>query len=85
MNVYPTQRSASYPQYVYDATKEIAGKAELVQGGNGIINAAIGIPFPIPANGLEADLERAHRTVSRCGGHAVTVARLHLQRQALIL
>src|SRR5690606_37169270 len=54
MNVYPTRRSASYPQYFYDATKKIATAAELVQGGNGLINAAIGIPFPMPANGLEA-------------------------------
>jgi len=54
MNVYPTRRSASFPQYFYDATKRIAAQAELVQGGNGLINAAIGIPFPIPSNGLEA-------------------------------
>lgn len=54
MNVYETRRSASFPQYVYDATKKIAADAELVEGGNGITNAAIGIPFPIPANGLEA-------------------------------
>ncbi len=30
MNVYQPRRPASYPQYVYDATKDIAGKAELV-------------------------------------------------------
>lgn len=54
MNVYQTRRTASFPQYVYDATKAIAGTAELVEGGNGIKNAAIGIPFPIPKDGLEA-------------------------------
>ena len=27
---------------------------ELFQGGNGIQNATMGIPFPIPQNGLEA-------------------------------
>ncbi|WP_095499093.1 DUF1329 domain-containing protein [Paraferrimonas haliotis] len=54
MNVYPTHRSASYPQYVLDATLENATTAELVDGGNGIKNAKIGVPFPIPANGLEA-------------------------------
>lgn len=53
MNVYPTRRSASYPQYVYDATKANATRAELVEGGNGLKNAAIGVPFPIPQNGLE--------------------------------
>lgn len=78
MNVYPTHRSASYPQYVYDATKKIAGTAELVQGGNGIINAAIGIPFPIPANGLEAVWNHIVRfrgvAASRNGGQAAPTA-----------
>jgi len=54
MNVYQTRRSASYPEYVYKATYDNATRAELVEGGNGIVQAAVGIPFPIPANGLEA-------------------------------
>jgi hypothetical protein len=78
MNVYPTQRSASYPQYVYDATKSIAANAELVQGGNGIINAAVGIPFPIPANGLEAIWNHIVRyrgvAATRNGGQAAPTA-----------
>ena len=78
MNVYQTRRTASYPQYVYDATKDIAGKAELVQGGNGIINAAIGIPFPIPANGLEAIWNHTVRyrgvAATRNGGQAAPTA-----------
>ncbi len=78
MNVYPTRRSASYPQYVYDATKDIATKAELIAGGNGIINAAIGIPFPIPQNGLEAVWNHLLRyrgvAASRNGGQAAPTA-----------
>jgi len=78
MNVYPTHRSASYPQYVYDATKKIAATAVLVQGGNGIINAAIGIPFPIPANGLEAIWNHIVRfrgvAATRNGGQAAPTA-----------
>ncbi len=54
MNVYQTRRTASYPQYVYDATKKYATTAELVTDGNGIKGTAIGIPFPAPQNGLEA-------------------------------
>ena len=54
MPVYPTRRSASFPQHVYDAVKENAVNAELVDGGNGVAGAVIGIPFPIPQNGLEA-------------------------------
>lgn len=54
MPIYPTHRSASLPQYVYDAIKKHAANAQLVDGGEGIANAAIGIPFPFPKNGLEA-------------------------------
>lgn len=78
INVYPTRRSASYPQYVYDATKKIAANAELVEGGNGIKNAAIGIPFPIPKDGLEAIWNHILRfrgvAASRNGGQATPTA-----------
>lgn len=78
MPVYPTRRSASYPQRVYDATKANATKAELVEGGNGIKNAAIGIPFPIPKNGLEAIWNHLLRyrgeMVTRFGGQAAPTA-----------
>jgi len=53
MNIYKTRRSASMPTHVYDAIKINATKAELVLGGNGISNAVMGIPFPIPTTGLE--------------------------------
>ncbi|MXX22579.1 MAG: DUF1329 domain-containing protein [Rhodospirillales bacterium] len=53
LQVYPTRRSASVPQRIYDATREIAAGARLVDDGNGVGDAVIGIPFPIPANGLE--------------------------------
>jgi len=53
LNVYPTRRSASFPQRIYDATKRVAATAELVDDGNGVDGAVIGIPFPIPGNGLE--------------------------------
>ena len=53
MVVYPTRRSASAPQRIYDATREIATTATLAEGGNGVRNAIVGIPFPIPENGLQ--------------------------------
>ncbi len=53
MNIYPTHRSAAYPQHIYDETKANAGRTELVEGGNGLKQAAVGFPFPIPASGLE--------------------------------
>ncbi|MGB6334023.1 MAG: DUF1329 domain-containing protein, partial [Thermoanaerobaculia bacterium] len=53
MNVYPTRRSASFPQRIYDMTKEIAGTAHLVENGYGVEGAINGIPFPIPKVGVE--------------------------------
>ena len=53
MPVYPTRRSASVPQRIYDATRAAAATAELVDDGNGVGGAVVGIPFPIPGNGLE--------------------------------
>ena len=53
MPVYPTRRSAAVPQRIYDATRTVAAAARLVDDGNGVGGAVIGIPFPIPANGLE--------------------------------
>ena len=53
LNVYTTHRSAALPQRIYDATINNATSAKLVADGNGIDNAIIGIPFPIPANGNE--------------------------------
>lgn len=53
MVVYPTRRSAAAPQRIYDATKKIATTATLAEGGNGVVGAINGIPFPIPKNGLE--------------------------------
>nr|VFJ48765.1 MAG: Protein of unknown function (DUF1329) [Candidatus Kentron sp. DK] len=54
MKVYPTHRSAAYPQLVYDAIRERAADTRLNETGNGVLGAAVGIPFPIPKNGLEA-------------------------------
>jgi hypothetical protein len=53
INVYPTHRSAAFPQRIYDATKKYATTANLAAGGNGVTGAVIGIPFPIPKSGVE--------------------------------
>ncbi|GAA69696.1 DUF1329 domain-containing protein [Pseudoalteromonas sp. BSi20429] len=78
MPVYETRRSASYPQFVYDATKKFASTAELIEGGNGIKNTAIGIPFPIPKTGLEAIwnhlLRYRGQSIERFGGQAAPTA-----------
>ena len=53
MPVYPTRRSGSVPERIYQATRQAAANASLADDGNGVANAVIGIPFPIPDNGLE--------------------------------
>lgn len=51
--VYPTRRSASYPQYVYDGIKTNATRARLMKYGAGVTGATMSSPFPIPSEGLE--------------------------------
>jgi hypothetical protein len=53
INVYPSRRSAAFPQRIYDATKANATSAKLTGGGNGVTGAIIGVPFPIPSTGVE--------------------------------
>lgn len=48
--VYPTRRSASAPQWVYDNIRKNAATGELVDNGAGFKNAYGGVPFPIPKN-----------------------------------
>ena len=54
LEVYPSRRSASYPQYVYDAIKANATNAKLLKYGSGVSGATMSSPFPIPSNGVEA-------------------------------
>jgi hypothetical protein len=54
MPVYPTRRSASYPNWVYEASKANALTGEVVlEGKGGVLNATITSPFPIPQSGVE--------------------------------
>jgi hypothetical protein len=54
MDIYPTRRSHSAPQKIYDNTRINATRAELIDEGNSVQGAFGGIPFPIPQNGAEA-------------------------------
>ncbi|HYE52228.1 MAG TPA: DUF1329 domain-containing protein [Azospirillaceae bacterium] len=53
MPVYKTQRSASFPQHVYDATAANASSAKLINNGNGVEGAKVGVPFPVPKEGVQ--------------------------------
>jgi hypothetical protein len=53
LHLYPTRRTASFPERIYEATKKYAPTARLTAAGNGVEGALIGTPFPVPQNGLE--------------------------------
>jgi len=57
LNVYPSHRSTSAPQWVYDNTKSNATKAKL--GETGVDNAFGGIPFPILSGSNEQKAKQA--------------------------
>lgn len=51
--VYPTHRTATFPDHIQEETRENATTTELVAGGNGLENYDDATPFPIPQSGLE--------------------------------
>lgn len=53
MPIYRSRRTASAPQWIYDNTYQNALTARLVEGGNGVVDAYGGSPFPIPKTGPE--------------------------------
>lgn len=55
IDVYPTHRTASAPQWFYDGTFANATAAKLIDN-NWVGGAQPGIPFPIPKNGKEVAL-----------------------------
>ncbi len=69
MNVYPTRRSASAPQRIYDAIAHNIGHAKLVNDGNGVEGAIGGPAFPMPTSGVEVIWNHLlrYRGESTCG------------------
>lgn len=54
LDVYPSHRTATYPEWVLNDTLKNAQTAQLTADGEGVTGAYGGIPFPVPANGYEA-------------------------------
>jgi hypothetical protein len=52
--VYPSHRSFSAPQYVYDGAIENAGKAKMSDDGNTVTGEAHTSPFPLAKTGNQA-------------------------------
>ena len=53
MPVYQSRRTSGYPQKVYDGAKNNATTVEMIDGGNGLSQFELSVPFAIPKNGLE--------------------------------
>ena len=53
MNIYPTRRSASFPQRIYDKTRDNGRTGTLTEDGEGVAKVAEGFPFPFPENAYE--------------------------------
>ncbi|HEX7936840.1 MAG TPA: DUF1329 domain-containing protein [Paraburkholderia sp.] len=79
LDVYPTHRSVSYPQWVLDNTLKNATSAHLVGKvqGDGVAGAFGGVPFPIPKNGYEVmwnamlSYRHAEFSVTNMGGQLI--------------
>ncbi|WP_422023462.1 DUF1329 domain-containing protein [Pyruvatibacter mobilis] len=53
MNVYPSHRSCAQPDFVYEANRKNALTGIITDEGNGVDEAIMGKPFPIPNSGYE--------------------------------
>jgi hypothetical protein len=70
IDVYPTHRTASAPQWFYDNTFENATRAKLTGDGYSFEGAYGGVPFPITTNPLEMILN--HKTAWTRGESSVS-------------
>jgi hypothetical protein len=54
LDVYPSRRTAAFPDWVYAAVRDNATRARVVLEGKGSVEGArVGPPFPIPQSGVE--------------------------------
>lgn len=62
--VYPTRRSAAYPEKVYKDAKAFATAAKLSPSGSGVIGSgSSAVPFPLPKSGQEVLLNHTFRWI----------------------
>ncbi len=53
LTVYPSRRSAAFPERIYRMTAENGRTGRLTEQGEGVAGVAEGFPFPFPENALE--------------------------------
>ncbi|AOK29697.1 MULTISPECIES: DUF1329 domain-containing protein [Burkholderia] len=62
IKVYPTRRSAAYPESVYNAVKAEAGTIDIANEGNSVTGVESStVPFPVPTTGVEVIWNHAFR------------------------
>lgn len=69
--IYKSHRSHAAPDWVYKNTKKNAASAKLANGGNGMVDAYGGYPFPIPS-GDDIELQIMWNHINRWRGTYVT-------------
>lgn len=53
LEVYPSHRTAAFPQRIYEMTARNAATGALTENGNAVTGVAEGFPFPLPNSGQE--------------------------------
>ncbi len=76
LKLYPTRRSAVFPQWLYDETAKNATRVELANNGSSFTGTVRGFPFPMPKSGREALWNHMARYVTKglkgCSSRAIT-------------
>ncbi len=79
MKVYPTRRSVSFPERIYDMSIRNASTGRLVADGEGVADVAEGFPFVLPQDAYEVmwnhKLKYKGRGGTRYSNQAVPTAR----------
>ena len=76
--VYPSHRMSTYPESVLNTVRESAAEADMVPGGNGLVNLnGSTVPFPFPNEALEVVWN--HITRYRGGSVERTYAQIPVQ------
>ena len=78
MHVYPTHRSAAFPQRVYDVAKKNATQTTLAENGGGLLNFEETVPFARPQSGDEVIWNHINRY--RGGSLERTIVQVPLHR-----
>lgn len=53
LDIYPSHRSAAFPQRIYNKTEANGKTGRLTADGEGVLDVAEGFPFPLPETGRE--------------------------------